>query len=43
MTEPVRHLVRKRAKQHLADVKQRTGQYPAEAEFRAAALEYLRR
>ncbi|MFM2142427.1 MAG: hypothetical protein RLZZ476_971, partial [Verrucomicrobiota bacterium] len=30
------------AKKHLADAKQRTGQYPAEAEFRAAALEYLR-
>lgn len=31
------------AKKHLADTKERTGQYPAEAEFRTAALEYLRR
>jgi hypothetical protein len=31
------------AKKHLTDTKERTGQYPADAEFRAAALEYLRR
>ena len=31
------------AKQHLADIQQRTGQYPTEAEFRAAALEFLRK
>ena len=28
---------------HVADIKQRTGQYPADEEFRAAVLEYLRR
>ena len=30
------------AKQYLTDIKQRSGHYPTEAEFRAAALEYLR-
>jgi hypothetical protein len=30
------------ARKHLGDIKQRTGQYPAEADFRAAALAYLR-
>ena len=30
------------ARKHLADVKQRSGKQPTEAEFRAAALEYLR-
>jgi hypothetical protein len=31
------------ARRHLAEVQQRTGKPPSEAEFRAAALEYLRR
>jgi hypothetical protein len=30
------------ARQHLANSKQQVGQYPTEAEFRSAALEYLR-
>lgn len=30
------------ARKHLADNKDRTGQYPADEEFRAAALDYLR-
>ena len=31
------------AQKHIADCKQRTGQFPTDPEFRAAALEYLKR